>query len=83
MQALWFVHLDPEGQTGCGSERNRPCYRSRRDDQVEIARNIQRENGGGSVYLFPGIFWTQRVCEMDAKQMGDYVRSHGALLVGG
>lgn len=77
----WFIHLDDFGRVGCGSERNRPCYHKRRPAQMEIARMIQKENNGGSVYLFPNASWTQKVCEMDSVQMGKYVQTHGVRLV--
>lgn len=81
MTGLWLVHLDKNGMTGCGSERNIPCYSSRRSAQAEIARSMIDWNNGGEVYLIPGAAWTQKMCEMDALSMGAHVRQIGTRLM--
>ena len=76
----WFVHLDADGKVGRCHDRMRPCYRHRRPAQVEMARQIQRENHGGSVYLCPvGILW--ECAQLNDAALGVLIRHNCTQLV--
>lgn len=79
MAEFWFVHVDPDGKTACGSDHNKPCSVRSREARVNIARSMQKAHDG-EVYLFPNSSWTQRFCEMDAAAQGALVRKIGLRL---